>query len=147
MVCGIVNNTIALVNESFSAAVLGGVFDIGFAVRTFWQCFVIIACIGSIIVEFVAANHHADGCPRVEIPLFKSLAGFGFVKILAFIFANVVRGQFVELAQVCGYGIAGGVFAGFLNCFVDAFDFDRRRTRYTTRRVCLCAGRTFCLAA
>ena len=147
MVCGIVNNTIALVNESFSAAVLGGVFDIGFAVRTFWQCFVIIAGVGGVIVEFVAANHHADGCPRVEIPLFESLAGFGFVKILAFVFANVIRGQFVELAQVCGYGIAGGVFARFPDRFVDTFDFDRRRTRYATRRDCFCTGRTFGLAA
>lgn len=76
MVCGIVNNTIALINESLGAAVLGGVFDIGFVVRTFWQSCMIIACVRGVIVEFVAANHHADRCPRVEIPLLESLACF-----------------------------------------------------------------------
>ena len=147
MVCGIVNNTIALINKSLGAAVLGGVFDISFVVRTFWQSCMIIACVRGVIVEFIAADHHADGCPRVEIPLFESLARLGFVKVLSFVLAHVIAWQFVELAQVCGNGIACGVLAGFLNRFVDTFDFDRRRTRYATRRDCFCTGRTFGLAA
>ena len=76
MVGSVINNAIALINETLGAAVLGGVFDSGFAVRTFWQSCMIIACVRGVIVEFVAANHHADGCPRVEIPFFESLACF-----------------------------------------------------------------------
>lgn len=86
----------------------------------------IIACVGGIIVELVAANHHADCCPRVKIPLFKSLAGLGFVKVLPIVLAHVIAWQFVELAKICRDGIAGGIFAGFLDGLIDTFDFDRR---------------------
>lgn len=122
MICGIVNDAIALINESFGAAVLGGVFNIGFVVGTLGECCMIVV-VRCVIVEFVSANHHANRCPRVKIPLFESLAGFGFVKILAFVFINVIRGQFVEFAQVCGHGISGGVFTGFLYRFVDRLFF------------------------
>lgn len=88
----------------------------------------IIACVGGVIVEFIAADHHADCCPRVKIPLFKSLAGFGFVKILAFVFANVIGWQLVELAKICRDGIACGVLAGFLDRFEDCFTFFAGRT-------------------
>jgi len=111
MVSGVVNNAIALIDKSLGASVLGGVFDICFVVGAFWQCCMIVACVGCVIVEFVTTNHHADGCPRVEIPLFKCLAGLGFVKLLAFVFANIVAWQLVELAQVCRHGIASRVFA------------------------------------
>ena len=119
MVSGVVNNAIALIDEALRTAVFSRVVDIGFVVGAFWQCCMIVACVGCVIVEFVTTNHHADGCPRVEIPLFKCLAGLEFVKLLAFVFANIVAWQLVELAQVCRHGIACGVLAGFLNGIED----------------------------
>lgn len=128
MVCGIINNAIALIDESLGAAIFGGVFDIGFVIRAFWQCRMIIACVRGVIVEFVAANHHANGCPRVEIPFFKSLAGLGFVKVLPFVLAHVIAWQLVEFAQVCRHRIARSVLAGFLNRIEDRFTFFAGRT-------------------
>ena len=117
MVGCIVDDAIALINESLCATILCGVIDIGFVVRAFRQKPFAIA-VG------IAANHDADGYPRVKVPLFKRLACLRFVKLLTFAFVDVIRGQFVELAQVCGYGIFSGVFAGFLDCFVDACVID-----------------------
>ena len=117
MVCGVVNCTAALIHKTLCSTIVCGVIDIGFVVRAFRQKPFAIA-VG------IAANHHADCCPRVKIPLFEGLASLGFVKLLTFVLAHVIAWQFVELAQVCGHGIFSGVFAGFLDCFVDACVID-----------------------
>ena len=120
MIGCIINNAIALINETLGATIICGVINIGFMIGTLGQCcMIVIIVIGCVVVEFVSANHHTDGCPRVKIPLFKCLACFRFVKFLGFVFADIISWQLVKLAQVRSDGIAGGVLSGFLDSVID----------------------------
>jgi len=104
MICGVVNDAVALIDETLGAAIFCRVIDIGFVVSSFGQKTFVVP-------KFVAANHHADGCPRVEIPLVECVARFRFVKRFAFVLCDVVCWQLVKFAQVCSHRIARRVFA------------------------------------
>ena len=45
MISGVVNDAIALIDESFGASILARVINVGFVIGTFWQCCVVIACV------------------------------------------------------------------------------------------------------
>ena len=79
MVCGIVDNAIRLIDKAFRTTIFRRVIDIRFVITSAWQLAVVIFI-------NIAANHHADCCPRIEIPFFESVPCFRFVQGLNSIF-------------------------------------------------------------
>ena len=120
VVCGIVDYAIRLIHKPLGSAILARIVHIGFVVGTFGQK-------AFPIPEGIAADHHANRCPRVEIPLRERFARLGFVKLFTLILSHIICGQLVELAQVRRHGILGRVQARFFNRLVNGQQRNARR--------------------